>query len=204
MSATHAQHLQQTYAQIAQGYDQITANKMVIEEMQQFVHYLKKGSSILDLGCGPGRDAVWFTQRGYSVTLFDLSPELLAIAKSKLPDAHIIQGDMTALPFENNSFDGIWANASLLHLTKKEFRRALQKVYEILTPDGMFFCSLKEGTGEQEIEEDKYGKPMKRFFSLYTKDELEKVVTSTGFDLVDSYVRNSPAQSWVHVFARKL
>ncbi len=203
MPATHASSLQQTYAQIAEAYDTVTLPKINLGEMEQFTSLIKPGSVILDLGCGPGRDAAWFAAKGYKLTLFDLSTELLAIAKNRVPGATIIQGDMTELSFAGESFDGIWANASLLHLTKQEMRKVLAKLFLILRENGVLFCSVKGGEGEHGIVEDKYGKPVERFFSFYNEDELCKIIKDAGFSLISSRTTGSSPHKWVRAFAQK-
>jgi ArsR family transcriptional regulator len=68
--------------------------------------------ALLDVGTGTGRMAELFASRSASVTAFDKSPEMLRIARARLqhlpaPEVHLVQGDFTALPFEETHFDTV-------------------------------------------------------------------------------------------------
>jgi ubiquinone/menaquinone biosynthesis C-methylase UbiE len=202
MPATHATDLKKTYAQVATGYDQKHQQPEDIESLQKFVEHIPAGGQILDLGTGTGTEARWLVDQGFEVTLFDLSEEMLAIAQRKIPDATAIQGDMTEMAFEAESFDGVFSRASILHLTKDEAKKVVKKVFEILKPRGTFFVSLKLGEGEKKVEDDKYGVKVNRFFAFYTQKEAEELVQSAGFTSVHSVTKQF-GQAWVQVMGRK-
>ncbi|MGL5624860.1 class I SAM-dependent methyltransferase, partial [Cetobacterium sp.] len=90
---------------------------------------------ILDLGCGSGRDAKHFIDKGYKVTALDLSPVLAAKA-SKYIGQQVIVGDMKDLDY-NDKFIGIWACASLLHLTEDEVLETIKRCHKALKKDGV-------------------------------------------------------------------
>ncbi len=79
-----------------------------------------KGKKILDVGCGIGRDAKYFSEQGYSITGIDLTPEFIDIAKKNVPSGHFYIADMRKMIFMDDYFDGIWSMASILHIPKKE------------------------------------------------------------------------------------
>ena len=115
---------------------------------QRFLTRLPTGAHILDAGCGSGRDSKAFQELGYRITAFDASAKLVALAQ-----AH------TGLPIALRSFadvhefaiyDGIWACASLLHLPENQLSETLQRLWQALKPNGVFYLSFKYGEGERE------------------------------------------------------
>jgi len=104
------------------------------DELNDFTDLLSKGSLVLDAGCAAGRDSVKFIEKGHRVVGIDLSSVLLKEARKRVPKAKFRKMDMRRLTFSKNYFDAIWANASLLHLQKKEVAKVLKgflKIFEI-------------------------------------------------------------------------
>lgn len=113
-----------------------------------FVNHVTKGGHILDAGCGSGRDALFFRQQGYLVTAFDSSPAIVSLARRK-----------TGLPIQQRSFseveesivyDGIWACASLLHVSLSQIPETIARLWQALKPGGILYMSFKFGEGERE------------------------------------------------------
>ena len=98
-----------------------TADIEFSEMQDSFLSNLKEGSSILDFGCGSGRDTRYFLKKGYKVTALDGSAELCKIAEAKT-GIPVIQMDFNDFE-EQDMYDGIWACSSILHLPKKELKQ---------------------------------------------------------------------------------
>jgi len=106
---------------------------------------LLKGKRILDVGFGSGRDMLYFKSKGYEVIGIDPEPAFVEHAKELGLNA--VVGDV--LSFESDiQFDGIWACASLLHLSKDGIAAAINHLKTLLNDEGVFFVSLKEGDSE--------------------------------------------------------
>ncbi|HAU65781.1 MAG: hypothetical protein UT30_C0010G0001 [Candidatus Uhrbacteria bacterium GW2011_GWF2_39_13] len=135
---------------------------------------------ILDVGSGPGRDGLLLQQCGLKVLCFDASETMVNICKSKGLEA--VVGDFTTLPFENDSFDGVWAYTSLLHVPKAEIMFPLQEMKRVLKANGFFGLGLIEGEGEEYKETSKVTLP--RLFGYYQKDEVEMILHNLDFDVV--------------------
>lgn len=112
-----------------------------------FLYYLPDNASILDLGCGSGRDSLAFKNFGYQVKATDSSEELVEKARQ-----------LTGLPVqlenfyelsELNQYDGIWACASLLHCERKRLPEVLEKILNALKVNGICYMSFKYGAGER-------------------------------------------------------
>ena len=100
----------------------------------------------------------------------------------------VVLGDLENLPLLDVKFDGVWAVTSLLHMPKAELPNVLENINGLLRTGGMFYISMKEGNFEGFVDSDKYpGK--KRFFSLYTDNELRDYLRNS-FEIVN--------HSWDH------
>lgn len=134
-----------------------------------FLKLLPENCSILDAGCGSGRDSLYFKNKGYSVTAMDYSEELVKLAKDT------IKQDVHHMSFQEinwvNKFDGIWACASLLHVNKSEISDVLLRLSNALRQGGILYASFKRGKGET----DRTG----RLFNNYTYPELKMLLDDT-------------------------
>lgn len=168
-----------TYNAYAERYTK-NRKKLIMGKFHEMFIKELKGKDILDLGCGPGRDTRVFLDLGYNVTGFDLSRELLRIAKEKNPEATFVEGDMLDLPFSDASFDGIWSSAVIHHLVDADKERALVEMYRVLKPGGVAFISTKAGEGDVSLPEKEFDGG-ERFFSYINKEQFEKMLEYAGF-----------------------
>ncbi|MGL4862615.1 MAG: class I SAM-dependent methyltransferase [Cetobacterium sp.] len=132
---------------------------------------LEKNGEILDLGCGSGRDTKHFLDSGFSVTALDLSP-ILAKKASQLIGQDVIVADMKDLNFQDR-FIGIWACASLLHLSEDEVLETLKRCHKALKKDGVLYASFKYG-------ENNYKKDG-RSFTCFTRDKFLNLIEGLDF-----------------------
>lgn len=142
----------------------------IAKDMELFMQSLP-GKRVLDLGSGPGRDALFFREMGLVPLCVDFSKSMITICREKGLVAVLM--DIENLGFTNNSFDGVWAYTSLLHIPKQNFTFVLSDIVDILKTGGVLYLGMKEGNFEGELVSEKYPS-MKRFFSLYTDEELRK------------------------------
>ena len=114
----------------------------------RFLPRIPTGGHILDAGCGSGRDARAFLDRGYCVTAFDASQRLASLASDHLGQP------VQVLRFQDldwvQAFDGIWACTSLLHVPEAQLPNALRRLARALRPGGVLYASFKYGSGERE------------------------------------------------------
>ena len=118
-----------------------------------FLSYLNSNSYILDLGCGTGRDSKYFMEKGHKVKSIDGSYEMCKIAKELL-NLEVDQINFLDMNYEN-IFDGVFACASLLHLSKEDLITVLKKVSASLKQDGIFYTCFKLGE-ENRIDNGKF------------------------------------------------
>ena len=181
MAATPLTSTKDSYNQSAAAYAEKTASFFQQKEMECFSSAFPPGGKILDLGCGAGRDAKQFSEMGFSVTGIDFSEELLALARQTAPEAVFQLQDLEDLSsFAPDSFDGVWANASLLHLEKARLPGVLVQINAVLKAGGSFFLSLKQGTGEGIVLDERYG-GIPKFFAYYQPEEITAFLEDAGF-----------------------
>ncbi len=166
----------------AQKYSDTTLNVKMSEQIDYFCSKLSPGASILDVGCGSGRDSLFFIKNNFQVTSIDASKELANLA-SNLIGQKVIVTKIEDFKMED-SFDAVWAMASLLHLKKEDLPKALDNCISSMkkVQTGLFFASFKMGEGESYDENG-------RFFSYYKEEELSAILKNTGsFDQVEFFV----------------
>lgn len=127
-----------------------TVNVDMQEAYERFQKYLPAGSAILDLGCGSGRDSLHFIKKDYNVTAIDGSYELCKLA-SKLIGQTVINKDFSQILYVN-TFHGIWANASLMHMPAKELQNYMKYLHAALKPHGFIYMSFKHVS--KDVEKD--------------------------------------------------
>lgn len=116
------------------------------EQLQAFLSRLPVGARILELGTGGGRDAATMMAQGFAIEPTDASPELAAEAGARLGiPVRIMRFDELAA---QDAYDGVWANACLLHAPSTELTDDLALVHRALRPGGLFVASFKAGRGE--------------------------------------------------------
>ena len=114
--------------------------------LRRFAELLPAGGQVLELGCGGGQDSEALLGLGLDVTPTDGSPELAAEAQKRLgrPVSVLLFEDLTA----EAAFDGVWANACLLHVPRSVLAGILARVHLALRPDGAFYASFKAGEAD--------------------------------------------------------
>lgn len=172
------------YNKIADEYYYRNSVSIWNKEYEIFFDLLPKGGNVLEVGCGIGRDAEFLVKK-YDYVGIDASEAMLNIAKKKVPSAKFLLQDFFALDFKDNTFDGFWAAAALLHVPKDEINKSLQEIKSVLKPNAIGFISLKEKRMLDEgiIWQEQLG--VERFFAFYTKDEFRKILEANGFEIVE-------------------
>ena len=186
------------YNKNAQEYSKRTCNIDMSKLYIIFERYLQVGDSVLDLGCGSGRDSRYFKEKGYRVTAVDASINMCEIVR-EIEGIDVINEEFDKLDLEQN-YDGIWACASLLHIKKDEIETLLQMLFEHLCQGGVMYASWKYGHGEQFEGE--------RFYSYLDENELGKIVKGiTGIVKYNIWLseefRDDKTISWINIIIEK-
>ena len=148
-----------------------------------FAEKLKPGATILDIGCGSGRDLLWFRQRGFEVVGFERSPGLADLARENAR-CEVIEGDFETYDFSRLSVDAIMLVGALVHLHYIKVPEVLNLINRALKDDGIIFLSLKKGAGNTS---DSHG----RVFYLWNDGELRDLFKDLGLDVIDYFQQSS-------------
>ena len=151
-------------------------------EFRRFMEMLE-GPTVLDLGAGGGDHARYFADQGLDVTCIDIAEEMVEICRQKSLRAELM--DLEHLSFQPNSFDGIWAVCSLLHVPKQGMPTVAASLYRVLRRRGLLYACVKE---QREGESDGMvcdQKGNQRFFALWKEDTFAAQFTPR-FSLIES------------------
>nr|AHF24120.1 methyltransferase type 11 [uncultured bacterium Contig46] len=158
------------YRENAEEFIARTADADLSALYSRFASLVPSGGRIMDLGCGAGSAALYFTRQGYDVLAVDGCRELCEYTRKRAGCP------VRCLRFEEldytDAFDGIWACASLLHVRKAGLPGVVRLVYRALRQNGVFYTSFKYGDSERESNG--------RFFSDFTEESVSTLLKSTG------------------------
>lgn len=154
---------------------------------------------ILDLGCGPGRDLMYFRSQGHLAIGLDGSRQFVQMARA-YSGCEVLHQDILALNLPAESFDGIFANASLFHVPTQELPQVLGKLWSALKPGGTLFSSNPLGKNQEGWLNDRYG----AFLDL---ERWTQILHSAGFTIMAHYYRPpdlpEAEQSWLATVWRR-
>jgi len=151
------------------------------EDLTELLPFLRPGSRVLDLGCGPGTEAGHLASLGHQVLAIDAAPAMLAIARRQHPRVEFRQGDMRALDLPPGSFDVVSALYSLIFLGSAEFDEVLRRIRRWLAPEGLLFVVAQGGAPAEP--------GVAALFRLMPMEELAARLRSAGFEVVRSSER---------------
>ncbi len=165
---------------------------------QEFLRYLEEGDTILDLGCGSGRDSLAFYEQGYDVTPLDASAEMCNLAEIHT-GLEVLQMHYEDMEFDN-VFDGIWGCGALIHIPEKERRVILEKIVDAMRQGGILFLSFREGDFE--------GFQGEQYFCDCTEEKLERILRDTRrLEIKKLWISRGGGHGsngqWVNVLAKK-
>jgi SAM-dependent methyltransferase len=154
------------YDEHTEQFIQSTAAVDMTNQYRLFLAHLPRRASILDAGCGSGRDSLAFKEMGYQVEAFDLSPAMVEATK-QLVSIPVRQMGFQDLDYQDR-FDGIWASASLLHVPRNEMPKVFTLLAKALKAEGILYCSFKDR--QEDFSKDG------RSFTCYTSDSFQAFI----------------------------
>ena len=150
----------------AKKFIENTQNADMHLTQDKFLQLLPESASILDFGCGSGRDTKYFLEKGYQVAAIDGSAELCRLAGNftgiKVKEMLFQELD------EIGVYDGIWACSSILHLPKQELLPVIRKMCIALKDNGVIYTSFKYSNFE--------GERNGRYFTDFTEDTFREFI----------------------------
>jgi SAM-dependent methyltransferase len=199
--------LKSTYNRIAKDWDSDHTNDQWWKEgVEQFADLFKPGASILDVGCGSGVKSEILQKKGMKVTGIDFSEGMLEIARKRVPSERFLLVDLYDPSSLNEKFDGIFAQAVLLHFPKKDIQGIIRSLKARMNPGGYLYIAVKErrdGEEEEEVvKENDYGYDYERFFSYFTQGEIKKYLLNEGMEVIYESVVHSGRRNWIQIIGR--
>jgi SAM-dependent methyltransferase len=183
--------------------DEVNAN------MVRFVDAVGTEARVLEIGTGPGRDAMEMERIGLSVRRTDVSEGFVSrlhAAGSVADRLDPLTDDLTDPLRGGAPYDGVWANASLLHVRRELLPAVLERLAAVTRPGGALHVTLKGGDGARWSVHGNVSAP--RYFTFWREDALREVLTAAGW-LVDdvehgeSTPADRPSEEWLAVFATR-
>ncbi len=189
------------YAQRAEAFREGTRDHDVRQNIDALLSRIEGEPpfTILDLGCGPGRDLVTFTRLGHvAIGLEGVAP-FAAMARAA-SCAQVWEQDFMTLDLPADRFDGVFANAALFHVPSQELPRVLRELNAALKPCGVLFSSNPHGHNEEGWNRGRYG-------AYHDLETWQRYLSDAGFVLLTHYYRPAglprEEQPWLATVARK-
>lgn len=181
----------------AEAYFALTKDTFIPKAMEVFLSRMREGGRILDLGCGSGRDSRYFLERGFQVTALDGSKEMCRLASLYIQKPVVHCDYFSFVP--EDLYDGIWAQASLVHLEKKEIQAMLKRLSSWLKQDGTVVLSFCYG--------DFVGERDGRFYTYLTEESFPPLLCGSGLEVISSWhsqdARPGYSFEWLNLLLQK-
>lgn len=155
------------------------------------------------MGSGPGQCSKYFSEKGFNVTGIDFSEEFVNIARENVSGVNFIEANILSYPFEQEKYNGIWANAVLLHFTTEEVESLLLRIKDALYLNGILYISFMEGSGERLFERIDRGVEDKRYFYDRSINEIIDLVQAAGFKIIETARMEGWPVVFIHCYAQK-
>lgn len=173
-----------------------------VNDVKEGFSYLQKeGPSVLEIGCGNGRDAkeiLKYVNNGRYLGI-DISEELIEIARKNVPEGKFEINDIENYNFPKG-FDIIFAFASLIHSDVIELEKIFDKAHESLNEGGIFYVSMKYGKYEESTKEDEFGI---RTYYFYDKEVIGGLVEGK-YEIAKERIHELKGQTWMEMVLRKI
>jgi SAM-dependent methyltransferase len=178
-AATTLEHYEGRAAQFREG----TRDHDVSQNIAALLRHIEAPApfTILDLGCGPGRDLKTFTSLGHVAIGVDGAANFVAMARED-SGCEVWQQDFLALDLPVARFDGIFANASLFHVPSAALPAVLLRLHQSLKPRGVLFSSNPRGDNQE-------GWNAGRFGVYHDLDAWRRHLNAAGFGELEHYYR---------------
>jgi ubiquinone/menaquinone biosynthesis C-methylase UbiE len=162
------------YSEIACQFHQ--TRQSFWKDLNFFKKYIQSGDKVLDVGCGNGRLLNLIQNQKVKYVGLDASPQLIKLAQQAFPEYQFVVGDALDLPFDDNSFDKVFAIALLHQVPSKKLRaKAIQEIQRVLKKDGLCLLTV-------------WNLWQKRYFKYVIKNFFKKIIFLSKLDFKDALI----------------
>ena len=171
------------YNQRAEDFWQGTRDHDVSQNIHALLQHIEAEApfSILDFGCGPGRDLKALGALGHVAVGLEGAANLAAMARA-YSGAEVWQQDFLSLDLPPGRFDGVFANAALFHVPSQELPRVLLQLRATLKPRGVLFTSNPHGQNQEGWSRGRYG-------AYHDLEAWRRYLSGAGFVELAHYYR---------------
>ncbi len=177
MDESTLKYYQKHAAELATRYEEADVSSL----HARMLEHLPPQGTVLEIGCGSGRDASYLISSGFQVTAVDASLQMLAVAVREHPE---LKGRTfcAALPFEEHHplllrrFDAIISVALLMHVSDDDIREAGEQFRRLLEPGGILFISASERRPDVDGQRQQDG----RIYVQRSPEQLEALLVQSG------------------------
>ena len=173
----------ENYNQRAEDFWEGTHDHDVSQNVAALLKYIEGEPpfTILDFGCGPGRDLKVFAELGHLAVGLEGAARFATMARAH-GGGEVWQQDFLKLDLPDKHFDGVFANAALFHVPSQELPRVLRELHATLKPRGALFSSNPHGHNEEGWNRGRYG-------AFYDLETWRRYLSEAGFDELTHYYR---------------
>jgi len=173
----------QSYNQIAEMFHEGTRDHDVSQNIDALLCHIegKPPFTILDFGCGPGRDLRTFAALGHTAIGLEGAERFAAMARAGT-GCDVWQQDFLRLDLPDGTFDGVFANAALFHVPSQELPRVLRQLHATLKAGGVLFSSNPHGRNDEGWNQGRYG-------AYHDMEAWRRWMSDAGFIEIAHYYR---------------
>ncbi len=177
-----------------------TKNASMFEALEEFIQYIPSGGKVLDFGCGAGRDSKYLLEHGFLVDAIDGCRKLCEVA-THFTGVQVKQMDFLDIN-EIQTYDGIWACASILHLSYQNLPVMFKKLFQALKKNGILYVSFKYGSFE--------GMRKGRYFTDMTEEKISDILEKiSNFKILKQWISadvrvGREDENWLNLILRKV
>jgi len=184
----------------------VTVPDAIQQKIWMFAHLLGDRGRVLEIGSGSGRDADALERAGLSVDRTDITPAFVELLRAKGHDARVVDplADELAGPNQHGGYDGVWAQACLLHVDRDDLSTILARLAAVTRDQGVLYLSLKEGDGEEWSTHGAVDQP--RRFVYWREQPLREVLEGSGWAVIQEigHEHNDKGDDWLEVLANRM
>ena len=182
----HAE-IRRSYDLLAERYSAQLGDELVYKPLDRallgaLLEQHPAGTSIVDLGCGPGHVAAWLTAHGAAAVGIDMSPGMVAVAQREHPEVEFRQGDLLSLPASDGEFGSAVALYSIIHLGAHELTPAFFELRRVLSAGGRLLVGFHVGNEVRHVDE-LWGQGVDLDFRFLEMAAVAEILDATGFEI---------------------